>query len=57
MDYDGLKVRLHSHCEDAWIDARRNGNALNGGMKQTTNKALIPPDLLVREFPTPEKAT
>jgi hypothetical protein len=24
-DYDDLKVRLHLHCEQAWIDARRNG--------------------------------
>jgi putative DNA primase/helicase len=24
-DYDGQKVRLHSHCEDEWIEARRNG--------------------------------
>jgi hypothetical protein len=23
-DYDDQKVRLHSHCESAWIDARRN---------------------------------
>jgi hypothetical protein len=23
--YDGVTVRLHSHCQRAWIDARRNG--------------------------------
>ena len=23
--YDRKKVRLHSHCEDAWLDARRKG--------------------------------
>lgn len=30
-DYEGTKVRLHSHCERAWIDGRRNGGAASMG--------------------------
>ena len=29
-DYDGLKVRLHSHCERPWVDARRNVRSNRG---------------------------
>lgn len=55
-DYDGNKVRLHPHCEDAWLDARRSGGGGQHGVavkkgNQAMSKAVkvtVPPDLAER---------
>jgi hypothetical protein len=40
-DYADNKVRLHPHCEDAWLDARRNGGAASRGRSHDAPDADI----------------